>query len=124
MHCPPNALKLGYRSSHQFALDRVSPGSRVLDVGCGPGFIAQQLSARNVRTISIDRFITAATREHFNRTVEANLDAMYANQPACPVSRRASRRLISLPLHLQLDWEDVQRVCAALASNVAAGPHV
>jgi dTDP-4-amino-4,6-dideoxygalactose transaminase len=50
--------------------------------------------------------------------------AMYANQPACPVSRRASRRLISLPMHLQLDREDVQRVCDALASIVAAGLRV
>ena len=50
--------------------------------------------------------------------------AMYANQPACPVARRASRRLISLPMHLQLDREDVQRVCDTLVSIVAAGIRV
>jgi dTDP-4-amino-4,6-dideoxygalactose transaminase len=52
------------------------------------------------------------------------LYAMYANQPACPVSRRASHRLISLPMHLQLDREDVQRVCDTLAPIVAAGCRV
>jgi dTDP-4-amino-4,6-dideoxygalactose transaminase len=39
---------------------------------------------------------------------------MYADQPPCPTARRASERVISLPMHLKLDREDVQRVCAEL----------
>jgi dTDP-4-amino-4,6-dideoxygalactose transaminase len=49
---------------------------------------------------------------------------MYANQPACPVAHRASGRLISLPMHLQLDRQDVHRVCDALASSVGAALRV
>lgn len=39
---------------------------------------------------------------------------MYADQPACPRARRASERVISLPMHLQLAQSDVQRVCDTL----------
>ncbi len=40
--------------------------------------------------------------------------AMYADQPPCPRARRASDRVISLPMHIQLDREDVERVCETL----------
>jgi len=40
--------------------------------------------------------------------------AMYAGQPACPNARRASERVISLPMHLQLVRADVDRVCDEL----------
>lgn len=48
------------------------------------------------------------------------LYAMYAGQPACPRARRASERVISLPMHLQLDRGDVQRVCETLRKLVRA----
>lgn len=43
---------------------------------------------------------------------------MYADQPACPGARRASDRVISLPMHMQLDRADVHRVCNALREIV------
>jgi dTDP-4-amino-4,6-dideoxygalactose transaminase len=43
---------------------------------------------------------------------------MYADQPPCPNARRASERVISLPMHLQLDRADVDRVCEALGRSV------
>lgn len=46
------------------------------------------------------------------------LYAMYADQPSCPRARRASERVISLPMHLQLDRSDVDRVCRTLRSVV------
>lgn len=39
---------------------------------------------------------------------------MYADQPPCPRARRASERVISLPMHIQLDRPDVDRVCETL----------
>jgi glycosyltransferase involved in cell wall biosynthesis len=39
-------LKLGYRSSHTVAIDTVEPGTRVLDIGCGPGFLASELKKK------------------------------------------------------------------------------
>lgn len=43
---------------------------------------------------------------------------MYADQPPCPRARRASERVISLPMHLQLERGDVQRTCDALRKIV------
>jgi dTDP-4-amino-4,6-dideoxygalactose transaminase len=43
-----------------------------------------------------------------------SLYPMYADQPPCPRARRASDRVISLPLHLRMDAADVDRICDAL----------
>ena len=67
-------LKLGYDSSHQFALDRVRPGSRVLDVGCGPGLMARELSAKHAQTIAVDRRISNTARQYAFKAIEADLD--------------------------------------------------
>ena len=45
--------------------------------------------------------------------------AMYAGQPSCPRARTASDRVISLPMHLQLERVDVVRVCDTLRKLVA-----
>ncbi|MGE0866812.1 MAG: DegT/DnrJ/EryC1/StrS family aminotransferase, partial [Vicinamibacterales bacterium] len=44
------------------------------------------------------------------------LYGMYADQPPCPRARRASDRVISLPMHMQLERADVDRVCETLRS--------
>jgi dTDP-4-amino-4,6-dideoxygalactose transaminase len=43
---------------------------------------------------------------------------MYADQPPCARARRASERVISLPMHLRLERTDVQRICEALREIV------
>jgi SAM-dependent methyltransferase len=49
-------LKLGYVSSHTMALDAVPSGSRVLDIGCGPGAFAEQLAAKGCAVTGVDQF--------------------------------------------------------------------
>ena len=49
-------VKLGYPSSHQFALDAVPEGSRVLDIGAGPGRMAQELVAKGCEVTVVDQF--------------------------------------------------------------------
>lgn len=44
--------------------------------------------------------------------------AMYADQPSCPQARRASDRVISLPMHMGVEQSDVQRICETLATLV------
>ena len=39
-------LKMGFASSHTFAVEAVQPGSHVLDIGCGQGYVAQELAAK------------------------------------------------------------------------------
>ena len=50
------ALKLGYASSHSWALDAVPPGARVLDIGAGPGGIAAELARKGCTTAVVDQF--------------------------------------------------------------------
>ena len=49
-------LKLGYRSSHSAALEIVPEGSRVLDIGCGPGEMALALSERGCLVDGADQY--------------------------------------------------------------------
>jgi glycosyltransferase involved in cell wall biosynthesis/SAM-dependent methyltransferase len=49
-------VKLGYPSSHQFALDVVPVGSRVLDIGAGPGGMAQELVKKGCQVAVVDQF--------------------------------------------------------------------
>lgn len=55
---PTNAhydLKLGYPSSHTFALDAVPEGAAVMDIGAGPGGMAAELLAKGCRLAVVDR---------------------------------------------------------------------
>jgi len=49
-------LKLGYASSHQFALDAVPPGASVIDIGSGPGGLAGELVKKGCRVAVVDQF--------------------------------------------------------------------
>ncbi len=51
----PGPLKLGYPSSHQWALDAVPPGSRVLDIGAEPQGVAFELAKRHCEVAVVDR---------------------------------------------------------------------
>lgn len=48
--------------------------------------------------------------------------SMYAGQPSCPRARRASDRVISLPMHMQLERADVERVCETLRAICSVRP--
>jgi glycosyltransferase involved in cell wall biosynthesis len=48
-------LKLGYASSHSWALDAVPPGAKVLDIGAGPGGMARELVNKGCTTAVVDQ---------------------------------------------------------------------
>ena len=52
-------LKHGYASSHQYALDAVKAGASVLDIGAGPGGMAQALLRKGCRVAVVDQFAPA-----------------------------------------------------------------
>jgi SAM-dependent methyltransferase len=68
------SLKVGYPSSHQFALDRLSPGMTVLDLRSGPGSVAKELDQRGIHVISVDQHITDLTRQHSLSTIEGDVE--------------------------------------------------
>jgi glycosyltransferase involved in cell wall biosynthesis len=49
-------LKLGYPSSHSWALDAVPAGARVLDIGGGPGGVTGELIKKGCDTAVVDQF--------------------------------------------------------------------
>src|SRR3954463_11991065 len=50
-------LKLGYASSHTAAIDAAKAGQRVLDVGCGQGYVARELAAKGCHVTGMDQYI-------------------------------------------------------------------
>ena len=50
-------LKLGFASSHTYAIGAVKPGSRVLDIGCGQGYVAEQLAQRAEHVVGMDQYV-------------------------------------------------------------------
>jgi glycosyltransferase involved in cell wall biosynthesis len=69
-------LKLGYPSSHQYALEQIESGTNVLDIGCGPGYMAEELSKKSIRTISIDRYINDYARKYSIKTIETDVETL------------------------------------------------
>lgn len=49
-------LKLGYRSSHTMALESVQKGSRVLDIGCGRGYVAELMAGDAGHVTGLDQY--------------------------------------------------------------------
>ena len=54
-------LKLGFASSHTFALDAVKAGARVLDIGCGQGLVADEMAKKAGCVIGVDQYVRTAT---------------------------------------------------------------
>src|SRR5256714_8050610 len=54
-------LKLGYPSSHEAAIGAARPGSRLLDIGCGQGYVARELAAKGCKVTGMDQYIPAAS---------------------------------------------------------------
>jgi glycosyltransferase involved in cell wall biosynthesis len=70
----PYAAKIGYPSSHQFALDQINPGMRVLDIGSGPGYFTKHIAGKGAAVISLDREISPLLQEKSVRTIEADIE--------------------------------------------------
>lgn len=67
-------LKLGYPSSHLFALNYVKEGMTVLDLGSGPGYMAKALYEKGAQVISLDRHITQMTNNFSFHAINIELE--------------------------------------------------
>ena len=54
-------LKLGFASSHTLAIEAVTPGAAVLDIGCGQGYVAEEMAKTARRIVGVDQYIRAST---------------------------------------------------------------
>ena len=59
-------LKLGFSSSHTAAIAAAKPGGRILDVGCGQGLVANELTKKGCHVTGMDRHIPVATDKQNN----------------------------------------------------------
>jgi glycosyltransferase involved in cell wall biosynthesis len=66
--------KLGYSSSHTYAIAAVPPGAKVLDIGSGPGAVAPELVKKGCEVTVVDRFIPARVPPGV-RVVQQDLNA-------------------------------------------------
>ena len=46
--------KLDYPSPHKFALDTIPAGARVVDLGCGGGYVAEAIRAKGCHVVGVD----------------------------------------------------------------------
>ena len=67
-------LKLGYASSHSYALDTVPNGAKVLDVGGGSGAVARLLAEKGCEVTLVDRHRPRAMHPRV-RAIELDLDS-------------------------------------------------
>lgn len=74
------SLKPGYLSSHQYAMNRVKKGSTILDLGSGPGYMAEALANHGAKVISVDQHITPLTRQHSIQTIEEDIETFDFSQ--------------------------------------------
>jgi glycosyltransferase involved in cell wall biosynthesis len=54
-------LKLGMPSSHTFAIEAVEPGATVLDIGCGQGYVSEELARHAKRVVGVDQYVREST---------------------------------------------------------------
>lgn len=54
-------LKLGFASSHTMALAAVKPGATVLDIGCGQGYVADEMAKTAAKVVGVDQYVRASS---------------------------------------------------------------
>lgn len=67
------SIKLGYRSSHSMAIDKVPAQSKVLDIGGGQGKVAKELKSKSCVVTGIDRR-ALADRSNYDSFYQLDLD--------------------------------------------------
>lgn len=67
-------LKLGFPSSHTFALDSIPDGARVIDIGSGPGDLARELLKKNCVVALVDRQAPSTPLDNSTKVMLQDLD--------------------------------------------------
>lgn len=72
--------KFGFPSSQQYALDQIKNNTTVIDIGCGPGFMAKRLCRKNVKTVSIDIETHPEIKTHSWKVIETDVETYQFNE--------------------------------------------
>jgi 2-polyprenyl-3-methyl-5-hydroxy-6-metoxy-1,4-benzoquinol methylase len=101
-------LKLGYASSHQFALDAVPDGAAVLDIGSGPGGLTRELMQKGCRVAAVDQFAVSERLDDAVAIVVQDLD----DEPRFSVSGYDYLLLLDVIEHLKSPERFLERLRA------------
>ncbi len=71
------SLKLGYASSHTYAIDAVPSNSSVIDIGAGPFGVGHELKKKNCKVVTVDQF-DIPEKFKLDKHIIANLDTNFA----------------------------------------------
>jgi glycosyltransferase involved in cell wall biosynthesis len=93
--------KLGYNSSHQFAVDRVESGKVVLDLACGPGHVGAALKHKGCTVHGVDRQVPDGVPEGYASIQELDLDTIDENSIAFGERRLDYLLLLDVVEHLE-----------------------
>ena len=108
------APKLGYPSSHTYALEAVPARSRVMDLGAGPGHLARELLEKGCTVTFVDRLPPTEVA----RGAEVVLRDLDADPLELDLSRVDVLLLLDIVEHLQ----EPERFLAALRRNLDHRP--
>ena len=72
--------KFGSFSSHQYTVDLLPSGSKVLDLGAGPGYMAKALAEKNISVTSVDRIITEELEKYSQKTILEDLNHLHFSE--------------------------------------------
>lgn len=70
---PLYQAKFAFDSPHKLAMERVKPGSKVLDIGCASGYVSEALRSRGCAVTGIDCF-PVSNLAHFEEFILHDLD--------------------------------------------------
>ena len=101
-------LKLGYASSHQFALDAIPDGASVLDIGAGPGGLARELLQKGCRVAAVDQFAVSERLDDKVKVFVQDLD----NEPRFLLSGYDYLLLLDVIEHLKSPERFLERLRA------------
>jgi len=106
--------KLGYASSHTYALDAVPARSRVMDLGAGPGHLARQLVDKGCAVTVVDRLPPTE--------VPRGTEVLLRDLDADPLELDLSRVDVILLLDVIEHLQEPERFLAALRRNLDHRP--
>ena len=108
--------KLTYSSPHKFAVNSIPAGARVLDVGCGPGHIANALKKKGCSVTGVDKFAMAHDIV-LDGFIQWELDLGF---PDVPLDDYDYVLVLDVIEHLH----NPERFVAGLAEKAGDAPHV
>lgn len=71
------SLKLGYASSHTYAIDAVPANTRVIDIGAGPFGVGHELKNKNCSVVTVDQF-DIPDKYKLDKHIVTNLDTTFS----------------------------------------------